>query len=318
MTNRISHIRNYLNRLESIDFSQAYSTTRHALDNIIFDVVQHDTIRFKKPNHLLSEYSRRIDSTAAEIQHILHSIRARCLDLIAESEPEYYARSTKWYREESRYENAEYIISRRINCDPVDVVEFESRIRRYITWQYPGMVIRPSDETWADMMVAMEPLYLIDVMQDLFGPIRRRFTEQYQRRLCYYHIDEFGSEPVLGQLPQNQFGLIVVWNFLDFKPIEIIEHYLAQFHAVLRPGGVVIFTFNDCDQERGVRHCEPNIYMPYTPGTKITQFAESLGFAVQQRYQGVGDVAWLELHKSGKLDSMRAASSVAQVVARSK
>lgn len=318
MTIRISDILNYLARLDQIDFVGAYGGTRQALDNVVFDVIQHPVIRFKKPNHLLQQHSRDMDSVAVQIQGILDSIRKRCCDLIAEAEPEYYARSTRWYHEESRSENAEYIISRRLNCDNADLAHFESRIRRYITWQYPGMVIRPADEPWVDMMVAMEPLYMVDVMADLFDPVRRKFTEQYQRRLRYYIINEYGQEPVLHELPQGQFGLLTVWNFLNFKPLEVIEHYLSQFHAVLRPGGTVIFTFNDCDQEQGVRHCEPNIYMPYTPGHRIAALAENVGFEVEQRYQGKGDVAWFELRKSGKLNTLRAASTMAQVVDRSK
>lgn len=318
MTTRISDVLNYLARLDEIDFVGAYGATRQALDNIMFDVTQHPVIRFKKPNHLLQEHSRAMDVTATSIQQVLDSVRMRCRDLIAGAEPAYYERSLHWYREESRSENAEYIISRRMNCDRADLDQFESRIRRYITWQYPGMVIRPADEPWADMMVAMEPLYMVDMMPDLFDPVRRKFTEQYQRRLRYYTIDEYGQEPVLQDLPQGQFGLITVWNFLNFKPLPVIEHYLSQFHAVLRPGGTVIFTFNDCDYEQGVRHCEPNIYMPYTPGTQIANYAKSLGFAIEQRYRGVGDVSWFELRKSGKLHTLRAASTVAQVLDRSK
>lgn len=318
MTTRISDILNYLARLDEIDFVGAYGGTRQALDNILFDVTQHPVIRFKKPNHLLQEHSRAIDVTATTIQQVLDSIRTRCRDLIAEAEPEYYERSRRWYHEESRNENAEYIINRRLNSDSADLAKFESRIRRYITWQYPGMVIRPADEPWIDMMVAMEPLYVVDVMPDLFDPVGRKFTEQYQRRLRYYVVDEYGQRPVLGDLPQGQFGLITAWNFLNFKPLPVIEHYLAQFHAVLRPGGTVIFTFNDCDHEQGVRHCEPNIFMPYTPGHCIAELAKQVGFSIEQRYKGTGDVAWLELRKSGKLTTLRAASTAAQVLDRSK
>jgi len=318
MTTTISHIRNYLDRLDAIDFAGAYSTTRQALDNIIFDVVQHPEIRFKKPNHLLQEHSRDMDSAASDIQRVLAGIRERCHQLIAEAEPDYYDRSTRWYHEESRFENAEYIVSRKMVCDAADLIEWESRIRRYISWQWPGMVIRPSDEPWADMMVAMEPLYLVDTMPDLFAPVRRKFTEQYQRRLRYYTIDEWNESELLGELPQGQFGLIAAWNFLNFKPIEVIEQYLEDFYAVLRPGGTVIFTFNDCDHEQGVRHCEPSVYMPYTPGTRIQNYAEHLGFAISQRYRGIGDVSWLELRKSGKLTTLKAASTMATLVDRSK
>lgn len=314
---KISDILNYLDTLSDIDFGKCYSGTRRALDSIRHRVINHPSIGFKKPNHQLEQLSRELDTKASDINTVIDNVRRRCWDMIQELEPEYLARGHSWYHEESRYENCEYIMSRTLEGSPQDHIEFEARIRRHISWQFPGLILRPGTQSWCDIMVAMDPLYVVETHDDLLADFRKRFTLQYQNRLRYYVIDEYNDQPLLNQLPPQQFGLIAAWNFLNYKPLAVLGSYLEAFRRLLRPGGSVIFTFNDCDHQHFTALSESG-FMPYTPGRRVVDMSNELGFVVGHRYLGQSNVAWLELKKPGDLTSMRQSTTLATVVERSK
>jgi SAM-dependent methyltransferase len=128
--------------------------------------------------------------------------------------------------------------------------------------------------------------------------------ESYQkRRLRYYTIDEQDQNP-LKDLPQQQFGFILASEFFNYKSIEVISKYLASVYSLLKPGGMLIFTFNNCDTVEGVRQVEAN-FSPYTPATKIKQIVYDIGYEIVAEFSRPPRLSWLEVRKPGELTSMR-------------
>jgi hypothetical protein len=310
---KLSDLVDYLNLLNSDELSPDYAVAMN---------------RFQAIGHVIANHAVQIDNFADDVKHKLqktlesfadaqqtvedlkHSLRTQ----ISQLEPAQYQQSLRLYEDEMCYETSEYILNRRLAIDPASEAYLRARLLRYTDWRIPGMIIRPGLEKFIEHLVPLDPLYVVDQNLDLVAPALNQFTAEYRRRLCPYAIDDYKNENAMWQLPDSQFGFIFAYNYFNFKPMPVLCRYIDQMYAKLRPGGVALFTFNDCDWHQGVALAENN-FMCYTPGTEIVSHARSTGFEILDRYRGQGDVAWLEIKKPGEIESVRGGQTLAKIVA---
>jgi SAM-dependent methyltransferase len=212
-----------------------------------------------------------------------------------------------------RWETNEYILNRGLMIDADTSMVMQQHIKNYSDWRLPGMIIRPALESHIEYMVPMDPLYVVDQHQDLLKPAVEKWTSDYQRRLRQYVINDYTCQRPLQELPDNQFGLIFAYNFLNYKPIEVIERYLQDFFAKLRPGGVAMFTFNNCDLPQGMGLAEKH-FMCYTPGRRVQQIADKIGFENVYDQRGPNNISWFEIKKPGEIYSLRGGQTLAKIV----
>jgi SAM-dependent methyltransferase len=195
----------------------------------------------------------------------------------------------------------------------VDVQQMiANRLKSYVDWKYPGLIIRPGVESFVKDLVGLDPLYLVDYSEELLAPAYKLFPEEYQRRLRMYYQDPT-SDHVLDFLPSNQFGLCLAFNFFEFAPIEVVEQYLKSIFKKLRPGGVLAMTFNDCDRAHCVALVEKNFCF-YTPGRRVKAIARSIGYRQMFEWTDTGNLTWLELRKPGELASNRGGQTLAKIM----
>jgi hypothetical protein len=222
--------------------------------------------------------------------------------------------SSRLFNHEMPFETNDYVLNRRLRLDNQSLLELHGRIKILTDWRLPGMMLRPGLETFIEEMVPMDPLYLVDTHQDLLTPAIQKFTVEYQRRLRPYVIDDRQPGTIMHQLPDNQFGFVFAFNFFNFRPLELIQRYLTEIHSKLRPGGVLIMTYNNCDRSHGVGLAERS-WMLYTPKRLILEHAFRLGFELINDRDGQGDVSWLEFKRSGDIDSLRGGQTLAKIIA---
>ena len=211
------------------------------------------------------------------------------------------------------FETTEYILNRRPVISKETQEFYKTRIARYTNWKYPAMVLRPGLETYVNDMVACDPLYLVDEKYELLTPIMNQYNKVYQLRLRPYVINERQDGEILTQLPNDQFGLIFVYNFFNFRPLEVIRQYLTELYQKLRSGGVLIMTINDCDRDKGVMLVEQH-FACSTPGNMIIELANSLGFETEFVWTDNGPSSWIELRRPGELTSIRGGQTLAKIM----
>ena len=190
---------------------------------------------------------------------------------------------------------------------------FKTRVGAYNDWHYPAMVIHPMLEPFIHEMVASDPLYVVDESHYLIDPTIAQFNQQYQHRLRLYVIEESVDYPILGQLPDEQFGFCLAYNYLNYRPFEIIKKYLSELYQKLRPGGVLAMTFNDCDRYQALQSVEQDITC-YTPGSLIRGWAKYVGFEEIFCYQDSGPSVWVEFQRPGESTSLRGGQSLAKIL----
>lgn len=313
---KLSEVVDYLRQLEQIDLDPACETTSRYLDSVMHTVSAHPIQRQNLTDDLQKDLDD-VKSTLNKFRNTINNIKTQLTKIIKQQEPAMYQESSRMYEEEMCFETNEYILNRHLAIDDESNIFLRSRLRNVSDWRLPGMVIRPGRESFIEDLVPLDPLYLVDHHQELLNPSILKFTVEYQRRLRPYVVKEYHSNTILELLPNEQFGLVFAYNYLNYKPLEIIHRYLQETFVKLRPGGTFIFTFNDCDYSHGVALAERH-FMCYTPGHAIQAHAETLGYEFVQKYHGAGDLNWLELRKPGEIKSMRGGQSLARIVANSK
>lgn len=321
----LSELVRFYNQLCSISTDNARHVTDSELQKIIH--LAQDAKVANARSDLLESFDRFETEFAR--------LRREVYDQIREAEPLYLQESYKTY-EESRFYRYEWL-QKPHPSDSIEVQErnlrmhvdnilnnrlpmaenseefIKSRITRCSGWQITTLILRPGLESWLQDMVSNDPMYLVDENYDLLTPALSQFNEIYQRRLRTYTIREDREEEILWQLPNNQFGLVLAWNYFNHRPFEIIRRYLTEMYAKIRPGGMLLMTYNDCDRWPGVLSAEVGTSL-YAPGSLIKSFAESLGFEETFSYHDNGPWTWLELRKPGEWNSYRGGQALAQIL----
>ena len=190
---------------------------------------------------------------------------------------------------------------------------FKGRVAAACDWHHPAVIIHPMMESFTQEMVGADPLYLVDESHYLLEPTVSQFVQGYQNRLRPYVIEESFDRPILAQLPDQQLGFCLAFNYFDYRPFEIIKKYFEEIYQKLLPGGIFAFTFNDCDRYQAMEAVEQNITC-YTPGTLVRGWAKYIGFEEYFCYQTTGPSVWVEFRKPGELTSLRGGQCLAKIL----
>ena len=205
----------------------------------------------------------------------------------------------------------------------------QNRIGAYSTWKVPGLqlhcrYIGHQTKNYATanfrtiVMAACDPLYLAGnddiTLQDMLAA---GYAEEYQRRVRLYKI----ANRDLSGLPQAQFGLIVCWDFLNYLSMDAVKWYLDACIRLLRPGGVLIFSYNNCDLERSAQLVD-NRQACWATKTLIENLAVSLGYELitttdlKTNDELTTWVSWAEVRKPGVVKTVKASQAMGAILSK--
>ena len=190
-----------------------------------------------------------------------------------------------------------------------------TRISQYTSWQHPVLEIGPGDGKWTHHLVAGDPLYLIDIHREFLDSSIKQFREEYRKKIRLYQtgINVFKTDVDLSELPKKQFGFIFAWNVFDYFPMGFIEEYLRQGFELLKPGGIMMFSYNDCEKKLCAELAETK-FKSWMPKWKLLEMIKSIGFEVITFESKEELVNWVEIKKPGELKSIRASQPLATVM----
>jgi hypothetical protein len=75
-------------------------------------------------------------------------------------------------------------------------------------------------------------------------PALSTFNQTYQNRLRSYTIKEYFDCDIFTSIPEEQFGMIFAYDFLNHRPFEMIKKYFHEVYKKLKPGGTLIIFFD--------------------------------------------------------------------------
>lgn len=186
-----------------------------------------------------------------------------------------------------------------------------SRIRNYSNWHFPALEIGPGDGIWTPELVENDPLYIADVRPEYLEETLKKFNPVYQNRIRPYLIP-FDDSENLSCLPQNQFGFVVSINVFDYFSFDKIRRYLTSVYDVLRPGGVFLFTYGNCDRREIAELAEKGA-VGYMPKSLLIAFCETRGYEVLDSFDLDQTVSWIEIRKPGDLKTVKAHQAMGEI-----
>lgn len=218
----------------------------------------------------------------------------------------------------------------------------KSRIAQYVDWHYPvlqfgcryngqeprkpksnftTLASRQNDPDLflevTDGLVGGEPLYVCDFNKENMQRCVKKFNPEYQQKICQYHI----TAADFTALPQEQFAFILSWNLFNYATLDVIREYLTELYKLLRPGGVIMLSYNNCDLMESMVLTEIGL-ASYMPKRQLVGLCEELEFEVLQSYDIVNEIdeipfthiSWLEIKKAGELSTSKAHTVLGKIV----
>lgn len=189
------------------------------------------------------------------------------------------------------------------------------RLRSFTDWHYPGLEIGPGDGTWTEHMVASDPLYIVDVHKEFLDNTLNKFNPIYRNRLRPYLLESHTGPKSfdLSRLPQTQFGFVFAWNVFNYLPLAETRAYLTSIYNVLRPGGVAMFSYNNCDIPQLVEYVEQG-YRSWMPSKLLIDTCKELGFEIITTSSTELTVHWIEIKKPGELNTIKAHQTMGKIL----
>lgn len=180
------------------------------------------------------------------------------------------------------------------------------RIKQYSDWHYPGLEIGPGDGIWTEHLVGFDPLYIVDQYQEFIDSTKKKFPIEYRNRLRGYTVGVTEDDDTdISFLPDNQFGFIFSWNLFNYFPLEHIRKYLTHCFRVLRPGGTMMFSYNNGERASCAQFVEEG-YMSYMPKSLLVSLVTTLGFNNIRTFDEEDYISWIEIQKPGTLETNKA------------
>lgn len=188
------------------------------------------------------------------------------------------------------------------------------KARKYTDWRYPVLEIGPGDGTWTEHLIAGDPLYIVDIHKEFLDNTLNKFNPVYKNRVRSYQVGAHGiGDTDFSILPQNQFGFIFSWNVFNYFPLEYIKLMLNQCMKLLRPGGVMMFSYNNCDVVQCAEYAE-NGLASWMTQTLLVNECTAAGFEIVNVTNVEETVHWIEIKKPGELKTVKAHQVLGEII----
>jgi hypothetical protein len=193
----------------------------------------------------------------------------------------------------------------------------KAKTAAYSSHVYPGLILGCRFQSWIDIMVASDPLYITNYnIKDLLS-LLTTYPSIYQTRVRKYEI----KNQDYSILPQGQFSIVFSWEYLPWINQEEFEKILLEVYNLLRPGGAFIFNYNNCDLMSSASKAK-DTFLSWSSAHRIKKLCSQIGYEIVEFTDYLFDspiapvVSWAELRKPGELHTIKLQQSLGAVLSK--
>lgn len=284
---------------------------KREVDKLNFDAIDAELERMV---NIVAMQSLRFENSEAHMQFVaelngirqtfenskLSALKQRYLDVINEREHVQLLKAYDNYEKYGGDDDYEYELSRTNSLNPDEIEALGELAAKFTNWEYPSMEFEPFNGTFTRSLVAGDPLYLVSKHEQSLTVTTSQFPIEYVNRLRQYNIQDTD----FSDLPQNTFGTIFSYGWFEYVPLEVVKTYMREFFNLLRPGGVITFSYNNCEM-KGSLSLTFSAQRPYNTFGYMSAMLHGLGFDVVEDTEINMNTSVLALRKPGKLKSQR-------------
>lgn len=285
--------------------------------NIIDELTSFESILHKQLQDFEhTEHHTALMNELNDIKTILQNSKLKELhqyfdQIIKRREGNYLKKGYQAYENEFIHDSWDYILDNYKNqlMTADTLSKIYGSIGSNVNWKYPGLELSPGDGVFTKKLVALDPLYIIDKHPEILEHVTLQFNEAYQRRLRSYTLK---YEADFNKLPQEQFGMIFSWGFFEQMPLDIIKDYLKAFYGLLRPGGVVLMSYNNCEFKPSLK-LTSTYSRAYNTESFMQSLIHGLGFNDIESTNLYPNYSLLKFKKPGELTSQRSGQTMGEI-----
>ena len=166
---KLSSLVAYKNLLDDLTPIDVIPLTHEKLGPVLHTVATHG-IQFNDLIQELKDDYKNINLAFTKFDDTIEKVKEELTSIISNQESAYFQESYRLYDQEMVHDSAEYILDRRPTLEQSAFDFIKGRIGLYGDWHHAGMIIRPGREDWVKQLVGCDPLYLVDVSNELLDP----------------------------------------------------------------------------------------------------------------------------------------------------
>mgnify|MGYP003112336490 FL=1 len=227
-----------------------------------------------------------------EYDKTLEKINNDSNDIIRKEEIGLLQRDYTYFKENEK--TSINTLTKRIEHYPKEFIDgIIGDIGYHSDWRWAGVELNPNIGKFTRSLLNCDPLYVYLGHVNDKQKIKEKFNDFYaERRLCFYDTYD--------KLPQESIGIATSIANYEYWPTDPIIAEVKQVYKLLCPGGIFIFTFNDCEHSASLDFCGSQ-FRCYNTKTLIQSIIEGCGFdLIESKNIRNGSHSWMIVKKPGE------------------
>lgn len=287
-----------------------YNNKFFALSNLSLPV-DFSTVQ-KKLQPRCAEVEQKWDLLQQDIQAEMTTIENRLAQLAVEKS---LTTRIHWVRR-LRCNYDFYRDHRNISVGKEEIETLKFEIVKHLPGGYYPVALLGLDHRVPEILTHLSnhsnPLYVADIYEESFVLLDQLPSKVKKRTIVRCLGKEDNQTGLHNVLPMNQFGFVLAWNLFNYFTEEVMQDWLEQIAQLLRPGGRVFFTYNNCLDPTNAHYvdvCRNGFAIP----SRIEMIAQQLGLEVQE-FNRLQSTHWAVLSQPGEFRSIRVTPGVGQIM----
>lgn len=299
---KLSEVLDKLMKIQNLNFESSVSKL-----NLLIETVNQNTKDLPFINkHELSLLEKNLQENIKQYQYCILKLEEKLKNTIFSNENEYFKTSEViWANNSEKMVFKEHLEWAPLwPPSPIELENFMSQIKRFVGWEYAGLVIGSKNSDIIKSLSSTEPLYVAERYTEYFSLQKEKFHQDYSRKIRFYDIND------IKRLPNNSIGIAVVYNEFPFLPWKAISSMLYHLSNKIIAGGTIIFNYNNCETVRGFKQFE-NHSMTYSTPKMYEEFLLKYNMHCTGQYDSDREIfSFLTFTKDGQKELIKRYPSV--------